>query len=468
MGRRKSRRIESIQIIDFAHKGKTIGKDSEGFVYLIDGPVPGDVVNAIYYKKKKGLRLAKAIEYPSLSDKRTQPKCEHFGICGGCKWQHTKYEAQLFYKEKTVRDAIQRIALLDPSTVEEILPCEQIYYYRNKVEYTFCNSQWITQEQINSGEEIPPRNVAGFHVPGVFNKVVDINACHLQESLGDRIRIFIKDFANSRGYSFFDYGKQQRLLRNVTIRNTSIGQWMVSIIFRDSDEDAIQEIMAATKEEFPQITSLYYVINQKQNDTLFDQHYHLYAGEAKIMETLGSVKYKIGPKSFFQTNSLQAKKLYDLAVEFADLKGTELVYDLYTGLGSIALYIAAKAKFVVGIEEIEQAIEDAKENMILNQVENTSFYSGDVKDILNEDFIQKHGQADVVITDPPRAGMHADVVQTLLQLKAQKIIYISCNPSTQARDIKMLSEQYDLKRVKPVDMFPHTQHIESVALLTLK
>lgn len=468
MGRRKARRVENITIIDIAHKGKTIGKDEEGFVYLIEGPVPGDVVNAIYYKKKKGLRIAKAIEYPTLSDKRTEPRCEHFGVCGGCKWQHTKYESQLFFKEKSVRDAIERIAHLDGEKVESILPCENIYNYRNKIEYSYCNSRWISEEEVESGVEIGHRNAAGFHRPGVYNKVVDINTCHLQDTLGNEIRLFIRNYALEQGYTFFDYSNHTGLLRNLTLRNTSIGEWMVSVIFRDNNPEEIKDIMDQVSNQFPQISTLYYVINQKQNDTLYDQDYHLYKGKAKMEERLGSVRYEIGPKSFFQTNSAQAKLLFDVAVDFADLSPTDVVYDLYTGLGSIALYIADKCQKVVGIEEIPQAIEDAKANQTLNDIQNTSFFAGDCKDILTLDFMKQHGRPDVVITDPPRAGMHETVIDTLLQIAAPKIVYISCNPATQARDIVLLGEKYELIKVKPVDMFPHTQHTESVALLKLK
>lgn len=468
MGRRKARRVDNISIIDFAHKGKTIGKGEDGFVYLIEGPVPGDVVNAIYYKKKKGLRIAKAIEYPVLSERRTEPRCEHFGVCGGCKWQHTQYDSQLYFKEKSVRDAIERIAHDDGTKVEAILPCTDIYNYRNKIEYSFCNSRWISEEEVESGADITNRNAAGFHRPGVFNKVVDISTCHLQDNLGNEIRLFIRNHALEKGYSFFDYSNQTGLLRNLTLRNTSIGEWMVTVVFRDDNPDEIEDIMSLLAVKFPQITSLHFVINQKQNDTLYDQTYILYKGKPKMEERLGNIRYEIGPKSFFQTNSAQAKNLFDVAVDLADLKETDIVYDLYTGLGSIALYIASQCQKVIGIEEIPQAIEDAKDNQLLNGIENASFYAGDCKDILTLDFMHIHGKPDVVITDPPRAGMHETVIKTLLSIEAPKIVYISCNPATQARDLLLLSDKYELLKVKPVDMFPHTQHIESVALLRLK
>ncbi len=468
MARRKPKRVENISIIDFAHKGKTIGKGEDGFVYLIEGPVPGDVVNAIYYKKKKGLRVAKAIEYPVLSDKRTDPKCEHFGVCGGCKWQHTKYESQLYYKEKAVRDAIERIAHDDGAKVLPIVKCEEIFYYRNKIEYSFCNSRWISEEEAESGEEITDRNAAGFHRPGVFNKVVNLNNCHLQESLGNEIRLFLRDYALSKDYTFFDYSNHVGLLRNLTLRNSSIGEWMVTVVFRDDDKEAIEDVMIQVKETFPQITSLFYVINQKMNDTLYDQEHILYHGKPKMEERLGSIRYQIGPKSFFQTNSAQAKNLFDIAVDYADLKPTDVVYDLYTGLGSIALYVADKCKEVYGIEEIPQAIEDAKENQKLNGISNATFFAGDCKETLTMEFMQTYGKPDVVITDPPRAGMHVTVVETLLLIAAPKIVYISCNPATQARDLLLLAKKYELVQVTPVDMFPHTQHTESVALLKLK
>jgi len=468
MGRRKAKRVENIHIIDFAHKGKTIGKGEDGFVYLIEGPVPGDTVNAIYYKKKKGLRIAKAIEYPVLSDRRTEPRCEHFGVCGGCKWQHTQYESQLYFKEKTVRDAVERIAHDDGSKVDSILRCDTIYNYRNKIEYSFCNSRWISEEEVESGAEITHRNAAGFHRPGVFNKVVDINTCHLQEVLGNEIRLFIRNYALQKDYTFFDYSNQTGLLRNLTLRNSSIGEWMVTVVFRDDNPEQIKDIMDKVSAHFPQITSLYYVINQKQNDTLYDQNYLLFRGKPKMVERLGDVRYEIGPKSFFQTNSAQAKHLFDVAVNYAQINKTDIVYDLYTGLGSIALYIADQCEKVIGIEEIPQAIEDAKDNQKLNGITNAEFFAGDCKDILTLDFMNVHGKPDVVITDPPRAGMHETVVQTLLKIESPKIVYISCNPATQARDLVLLNEKYELIKVKPVDMFPHTQHIESVALLKLR
>lgn len=468
MGRRKPKRVENISIIDFAVRGKTIGKDEEGHVYMLEGPVPGDVVTAVHYKNKKGLRIAKVISYNQLSDNRVEAKCAHFGVCGGCKWQHYDYQSQLYYKEKFVRDAIERLAHLDGNKVETILPCKDIYYYRNKIEYTFCNSRWITEEEAERGEEITDRDAAGFHRPGVFNKVVNIDTCHLQKDLGNQIRNYLNSYAKSKGYSYFDYQNHSGLIRNLTLRNTSIDEWMVSVIFRDNDPDKIEDIMSNLNQEFPQITSLYYVINQKKNDTLYDQQYNLYKGKQKITEQLGEIKYEIGPKSFFQTNSAQAKSLFDVATEFAEFEGNEIVYDLYTGLGSIALYIADKCKYVVGIEEIPQAIEDAHINKKLNDIKNADFYAGDVKDVLDSTFAKKHGKPDIVITDPPRAGMHEKVVSTIRELSPQKIVYISCNPATQARDIKMLSEEYELTRVKPVDMFPHTQHIESVALLLKK
>jgi len=464
----KNKIIPNITIIDIAHKGKSIGKDENGYVYLIEGTVPGDVVNAVYYKKRKGLRVAKVLEYVSYSERRTEALCEHFGVCGGCKWQHFQYDSQLYFKEKQVRDAIERIAMLDGSIVESILRCDNIYYYRNKMEYSFCSKRWITEEEAESHAEITDKKALGFHRPGYFSKVVNINTCHLQDDFGNQVRNFLHAFATEKEYSYYDYDTQRGLLRNVTLRNTSIDEWMVSVIFRERDEDKIEDIMSAVQQKFPEITSLYYVVNQKQNDTLYDQEYHLYHGVPKITEQLGNVKYKIGPKSFFQTNSLQAKNLYDVAVDMAELDAEDMVYDLYTGLGSIALYIADQCKYVLGIEEIPQAIEDAKVNQVLNGIENADFYTGDVKDIFTTDFIESNGSPDVVITDPPRAGMHEAVIDTLLKLEAPKIVYISCNPATQARDIKLLSESYELVKVKPVDMFPQTQHIESVALLKLK
>lgn len=465
--RRKPKLIKDLQIVDIADRGKAIGKDAEGQVYLVNDVVPGDVVDFLYYKKKKGLRAGKVEAITTLSEDRTAAKCEHFGVCGGCKWQHMKYESQLKFKENSVKSAIKRLAKDDEAKVESIMGCEDIFYYRNKMEYTFSTTRWLTEEEVASGIEYDNKNALGFHRPGSFNKIVPIEQCHLQNSFADKIRLYVRDYAFEHGLEFYDFKYQNGFLRNLIIRNTSLNEWMIVLSVRRDDEHLIP-LLDGLKTTFPEITSLNYVINAKANDTLYDQEIKCYAGAPFIQEKLGDCVFKIGPKSFFQTNSRQAEKLYQTIVDFAEFDGTENIYDLYTGLGSIALFVSKYCKSVVGIEEVAPAIEDAKVNAEHNKIENCSFYAGDVKLVMNDAFIEKHPRPDIVITDPPRVGMHKNVVETLLDIAAPKIVYVSCNPSTQARDILLLKEKYELIKVKPVDMFPHTHHIESVALLHLK
>lgn len=466
--RRKPQAIPNISIIDIAHKGKSIGKDEEGNVYMIDGTVPGDIINGTYYRKRKGLRVASIDSYVQKSEHRVEAKCDHFGVCGGCKWQHFNYEAQLQYKEKDVRQVIQRLAHDSEDKVEAIVGSKKIFDYRNKMEYSFSNNRWITEEEAESGEEITNKNALGFHRPGNFYKVVDIHRCHLQHPKADAIRNAIREYANEHNLSYFDYHNHNGFLRDIIIRNTTLDHWMLIFVFYENRAQEIEKILGFLKDSFPYISSLYFVINQKANDTIFDLDLQHYSGSDCIEEKLGEVTFKIGPKSFFQTNSLQAKVLYDIAVEFAEFTGDELVYDLYTGLGSIALFVANFCKHVVGIEEIEQAIEDAKVNREYNDITNATFYAGDVRNILTEEFADEHGKPDIVITDPPRSGMHKDVVETLLLLESPKIVYISCNPGTLARDIDLLKAKYELIKIRPVDMFPHTHHVECVSLLKLK
>ena len=466
MGRKK-RMVFDVPVVDVADRGKSVAKDDEGKVYFVDKAVPGDVVDILVLRKKKSFFQGVVKAYKKKSEDRVAARCEHFGVCGGCKWQHLDYDAQLRYKFNTVVNAMKRIGKIDPSIILPIRGAEQIFNYRNKLEYSFSSKRWLTEDEVQSDTKIDQSPALGFHAPGAFDKVVDIQTCHLQEDLSNKIRNYIRSYTHEHQLEYYDARAHTGLMRNMILRNTSLGQWMLIMSFAHEDE-AINPMMDAISEKFPQITSLHYVVNKKFNDTILDQDIILYRGESYIVEQLGDVQYKIGPKSFFQTNTAQAKVLFDTVLDFAELKGNENVYDLYTGLGSIALYVSDKAQHVTGIEEVEPAIVDARENAWLNGIDNTTFYAGDVKDILSTTFIDKHGKPDLVITDPPRVGMHKEVVQTLLALAAPRIVYVSCNPATQARDLEMLSAKYRTIKMQPVDMFPHTHHIENVALLELK
>lgn len=459
--------VYDVPVVDVADRGKSVAKDAEGRVYFIDKAVPGDVVDILVLKKKKSFFQGVVKAYKKKSEFRVEPRCEHFGVCGGCKWQHLDYDAQLRFKSNTVLNAMTRIGKVDASIIKPIRGAKEIFNYRNKLEYSFSNKRWLTETEIQSDGKIDQSPALGFHAPGAFDKVVDVNTCHLQEDLTNDIRNYVRTYTKEHQLEYYDARAHSGLMRNMILRNTSLGQWMLIMSFAHEDE-AVIPMMNQLKEAFPQITSLNYVINKKFNDTILDQDIILHHGESYVIEQLGDVQYKIGPKSFFQTNTSQAKVLFDTVVEFAGFQGDENVYDLYTGLGSIALYVSKLAGHVTGIEEVEDAIVDAKENARINAIENTTFYAGDVKDILTPEFGQKHGKPDLVITDPPRVGMHKDVVQTLLKLEAPKIVYVSCNPATQARDLELLSEKYTTIIMQPVDMFPHTHHIENVALLELK
>jgi len=465
--RRKKKIIEKVEVVDIADKGHAIGRTPEGEIILIDGAVPGDNIDTLILRKKKGMKFGKVLKTNSFSSFRQTPFCDHFDLCGGCKWQNLDYKKQTELKENAVRAAIRRIAQDDENKVEPILEAQKIKFYRNKLEYAFSNKRWITDEEIQSGETIADRAAVGFHRAGAFDKVVAIEQCHLQENLSNDIRNFIRDLALQKGFSFYDIRNNHGLFRNLIVRNSMLGEWMITVVFGEKN-DAIPDIMAGLVEGFAKVNSWHYIINEKMNDSIHDQDVIHYSGEKKIFEKLGHIKCQIGPKSFFQTNSYQAKNLYDIAIEYSNFKGGEVLYDLYTGTGTIALYAAQHCEKVVGIEQIPEAIEDAKRNCDLNKINNCEFLVGDVRDTLEIGFKDKYGKPDILITDPPRAGMHSDVVQTLLELAPIKLIYISCNPSTQARDIKLLKDKYELIKCKPVDMFPHTSHIENVALLTLK
>ncbi len=468
MSRKKNfPRIDNVLITDVAAEGNAIAK-IEDMVVFVEGVIPGDVVNIQITKKRKNYCEGRVIELVTPSPDRLPAFCEHFGTCGGCKWQILPYEKQLFYKEKQAKDQLQRIGHVDVEEYLPILGSAKTKYYRNKLEFTFSNKRWITEDEVNNQTEITNSNAVGFHVPHLFDKVVDIEHCLLQDSPSNEIRNFIRKFAFEHNYTFFDIRNHAGMLRNLIIRTTTSGECMVIIVFYEKNEEQINTLLEAVHTNFPQITSLLYIVNQKANDTIGDQEVITYYGQDYIVETMEDLQFKIGPKSFYQTNSTQAYELYKIAREFAQLTGNELVYDLYTGTGTIANFVAKKARQVIGIEYVPEAIEDAKVNSSFNNINNTLFYAGDMKDILNDEFIAKHGKPDVIITDPPRAGMHNDVVDTILRAMPLRIVYVSCNPATQARDLQLLSTAYNIKKSRSVDMFPHTQHVENVVLLEKK
>lgn len=459
-------KIEQIEVIDIAEEGKGVAK-SDDLVLFIPRVIPGDIVDVEVTRKKKNFAEANVISLRSPSPYRVDPFCEHFGICGGCKWQHMSYDAQLVYKNKSVENALSRIGKIDTSIMEEILPSKHTTYYRNKLEYTFSNQRWLTYDEIEHNETLE-RNALGFHVPQRFDKILAIEHCYLQGDPSNAIRNSVSNFAIENDISFYDLRKHEGALRNLIIRNTSTGELMVIVVFAYPEEGQVGKVMSFIQDQFPAINSLLYIINEKKNDTIFDQTIHVYHGRDHIFETMAGLKFKIGAKSFYQTNSLQAYELYKITQEFAELTGEDLVYDLYTGAGTIANFVASAARKVIGVEYVPTAIEDAKINSDLNGIDNTAFFAGDMKDILNDEFINTHGKPDVIITDPPRAGMHPDVVKKLLEIETEKIVYVSCNAATQARDLVTLCEKYEVVRSKAVDMFPQTQHVENVVLLTLK
>lgn len=467
--------LENVEIIDAAAEGKAIAK-VDGMVIFVPFAVPGDVVDILILKKKKSYAEGRVVTYKKLSDKRAPLQCPHFGTCGGCKWQNMQYSEQLKYKQQQVRDNLERLGGLNTSMMRPICGSEKIFYYRNKLEFTFSNKRWKTAEEIAEadGKTIDDcQGALGFHIPTIFDKALNIEHCALQPEPSNQIRLAVRDYAYEHHLEFYDIRNHTGFLRNLMIRNTSTGEWMVVLIVAEM-RDELFPLLDFIAEKFPQITSLQYIINPKMNDSYGDLDVVTYRGKDHIEEQMKgynggkTLHYKINPKSFYQTNSEQAQRLYSFVAEFADLKGNEVVYDLYTGAGTIALFVADKCKKVVGIEYVEEAIADAKQNAIYNGYNNTTFVAGDMAKVLTQDFINEHGHPDVVITDPPRAGMHPKVVEQLLLTEPKKIVYVSCNPATQARDIKLLTEKYELQRIQPVDMFPHTQHIENVAELILK
>ena len=459
--------LEGIEIIDVAAEGNSLARVNDMVVFVPFG-APGDIADVKLDKKKKSYAEGHIVNMVKPSEIRQEPKCEHFGTCGGCRWQHLPYEFQLKCKQQQVSDALTRIAKIEIPEITPILGSKNIWEYRNKMEYTFSNKCWLTYEQMKSGREFPDRDAAGFHISGAFDKVLDIKKCHLQDDLGNQLRIFIKQFGKDNGYSFYDLRAQQGLLRTLMIRIASTGEIMAVIVFGENDESKIKSLLEAVKDKFPQITSLLYVVNLKVNDTISDQNIITYSGKEFIEEEMEGLRFRVGPKSFYQTNSLQAYELYKVARNFAELTGNELVYDLYTGTGTIANFVARQASKVIGIEYVPEAIEDAKINSNINNINNTLFYAGDMKDVLTDDFISEHGRPDVMIVDPPRAGMHDDVVKVILNASPRRIVYVSCNPATQARDLALLDAKYKVEAIQPVDMFPHTHHVENVVKLTLR
>ncbi|MBI9041465.1 23S rRNA (uracil(1939)-C(5))-methyltransferase RlmD [Lutibacter sp.] len=469
MTRKKTQTIfENIEVVDAGARGKTVAKAPDGRVIFLTNTVPGDIVDVKTGKKRKAYFEGTAIKFHKYSEKRTEPVCEHFDHCGGCKWQNMKYEHQLAYKENEVKNNLIRIGHLELPEITPILGCENIFFYRNKMEFSFSNSRWLTQEEINSTDEIDNRNACGFHISGMWDKILDIEKCHLQEDPSNDIRNFIKDFGIKNDLEFYNPREQSGLLRTIMLRISSTGEIMVVIQFFKENIKKREALLNALSTEFPQITSLQYVINGKGNDTLYDQNIILFKGRDHIFEEMEGLKFKIGPKSFYQTNSKQAYELYKITRNFAGLTGNEVVYDFYTGTGTIAQFVAKNAKKVIGVESVPEAIEDAKLNAQFNSINNVEFYAGDMKDVFNDNFIKKHGQPDVIITDPPRDGMHKNVVAKILEISPKKIVYVSCNSATQARDLSLMKEQYKIIKTQAVDMFPQTHHVENVVLLELK
>ena len=461
--------VENVEIIDVAAEGKAIAKVDD-MVIFVPFVIPGDVVNLQLSRKKKNYAEGKVVSFVSFSPNRVEAFCEHFGVCGGCKWQILPYEEQLKHKHKQVTDSLTRIGKIELPEIMPILGSKKTTFYRNKLEFTFSNKKWLTQQQLNEGVSFEEMNMnaLGFHIPGCFDKVLDINKCWLQNDISNDIRNFIREYCHTKGYTFFDLRNRGGLLRNIIVRTSTTGELMLIVVFYENNRSEREDLLNVIADKFPEITSLLYIVNEKANDTITDQVVLTWKGNDFIYEEMEGLHFKIGPKSFYQTNSEQAYELYKITRDFAGLTGDELVYDLYTGTGTIANFVASKARKVVGIEYVEDAIEDAVVNSDYNKIENTLFFAGDMKDILTQDFIAEHGRPDVIITDPPRAGMHDDVINVILFAEPQRIVYVSCNPATQARDLALLDSKYKVIKVQPVDMFPHTHHVENVVLLHKK
>lgn len=460
--------MEDVPVSGYAAEGKAIAKVN-GKAIFIEGAVPGDVTDVLLTKNKKDWAEGKATKIKNYSPERIEPFCFHFGICGGCKWQMLPYEKQLVYKEQEVKDVIKRIGRLNDVPILPIIGSEKTTRYRNKLEFTFSNKKFLTPAELqNLGEDNWPGGALGYHVPKLYDKIIDIEECWLMDEVNDLIRNTLRDFAQKNNYSYYDIKEHKGFLRNVVVRNCTTDELMVNLVFGNDNQNEIKKVADDLLQKVPSITTLVYTINQKWNDSINDLEPITYSGKGFVIEKLGDFKFKISPKSFFQTNTKQAKVLYDVVKDFAALTGNEIVYDLYCGTGSIGIYLSKSAKKIIGVEVIEEAIKDARENAALNKIESADFFAGDVVEICNDDFFAKNGKPDVVVVDPPRAGLHQKLVNKLLEITAAKIVYVSCNVATQARDLQLLSEKYKIEKVQPVDMFPHTHHIESVALLTLK
>jgi len=460
---RNTPKIKILKIDKIAAEGNGIAK-TEDCIYFVEKAIPGDVVEARITKKKKDYGLAKIQKLIEPAKERTEAFCTHFGICGGCYWQSVRYEIQAAFKQQIVLETFWKIAKIKIENPLPILSAQKIFEYRNKMEYTFSDKVWLTEEQIQSNE-IFEKRALGFHVAGSFSSILHIEKCHLQDDFANKIRNFVYQISIDNHFEFYNLKFHEGFVRNLIIRNTTLGEWMVTVCVAQNNASQIGILMKNIKEKFPEIASLNYIINTKKNDSIYDQEVINYSGKSYIIEVLDNIKYKISTKSFFQTNSYQAKLLYDVVVQFAKIKPEDIVYDLYCGTGSIALYVAKYCKQVIGIEQIEDAISDAQENARLNEIDNAKFYTGTVEKLLDETFIKENQMPDIVILDPPRAGLHTQVIETLLIAKPERIVYVSCNPATQARDVQMLSEKYDLLESQAVDMFPHTYHIENVVLL---
>lgn len=459
--------LEKVTILDVAAEGKAIAKVND-LVIFVPYVVPGDIVDLQIKRKKNKYAEAEAVKFHEYSPVRAVPFCQHYGVCGGCKWQVLPYEEQIKYKQKQVEDNLRRIGKIELPEISPILGSAKTEWYRNKLEFTFSNKRWLTAQEVQQDVKYDQMNAVGFHIPGAFDKVLAIEKCWLQDDISNRIRNAIRDYAYEHNYSFINLRTQEGMLRNMVVRTSSTGELMVIVICKIVEEhemDLFRQLLQYVADSFPEITSLLYIINNKCNDTINDLDVHVFKGNDHIFEEMEGLRFKVGPKSFYQTNSGQAYNLYKIAREFAGLTGNELVYDLYTGTGTIANFVSRQARQVIGIEYVPEAIEDAKMNAEINGITNALFYAGDMKDMLTQEFINEHGRPDVIITDPPRAGMHQDVVDVILFAEPQRIVYVSCNPATQARDLQLLDCKYRVKAVQPVDMFPHTHHVENVVLL---
>ncbi|MDR1668198.1 MAG: 23S rRNA (uracil(1939)-C(5))-methyltransferase RlmD [Bacteroidales bacterium] len=456
--------IANVPVVDIADDGRAVGKSPEGVIF-VPHAVPGDIADIRIVRKRKNYAEGLVVRFEKYSEWRVAPVCCEFSVCGGCKWQHFSYERQLFYKQKNVSDCLTRIGKLEIPEIRPIIPADAIYYYRNKLEFSFSSDRWLTEEEIRAGGEPASRHALGFHIPSKFDKILNIRQCFLQADPSNAIRTAVREFSMKEGMPYFHLRTHEGFLRTLVIRNSSVGEIMVIVIFHYENTALREKLLDFIQKAFPEITSLMYVINPKPNDSFADLEAHLYKGRKYITEEMEGLKFRISPKSFYQTNSQQAYRLYRTVRELAGLTGTETVYDLYTGTGTIANFVAAQAGKVVGVESVPEAVEDAKQNSLLNGIDNTCFFAGDMKDVFHPDFIRQHGTPDTVILDPPRAGVHPKVIEALLFARPQRIVYVSCNPASQARDLSLLQEHYTVGAVQPVDMFPHTHHVENIVML---